>query len=143
MNTDTINDLQLRDESVYPDENILRDALGNSYEVYDKLLRIFNRNDMVHEWRYYKDGKAWLCKVQKKKKTIVWMSAWKGFMMATIYFPLRFLDQILELDIKDSTRDAIKETKNVGKSKPCTFKIQGDDILNDFESVMKFKLVAK
>jgi hypothetical protein len=74
---ETINNIELRDESIYPDEKVLRSVLGKSYESYAMLLEIYNMNELISEWRYYHDGKAWLCKVQKKKRTIVWMSAWK------------------------------------------------------------------
>ncbi len=140
---ESIHDLELRDETIYPDDEILSSVLGKSYKVYNALLDLFNRNEMASEWRYYKDGKAWLRKVQKKKKTIVWMSVWKGYMKATIYFPVRLLDEVLALDISESQKEIILNTKNVGKSKPCTFEIRGPEIISDFEKVMLFKLKAK
>ena len=101
------------------------------------------KNNLDYEWRYYKDGKAWLCKVQKKKKTIVWMSVWKGFIQAAIYFPLRLHDEILDLDINDDLKTKISETKNVGKSIPCIFEIHDKSLLYDFEKVMLFKIKSK
>lgn len=140
---ETINNLELKDQSVYPDEKVLQAVLGESYSAYCELLKLFDDNEMVYEWRYYKDGKAWLCKVQKKKKTIVWMSAWKGYMQAAIYLPVRLVDNVYALDISEEVRNKIKETKNVGKSKPCIFEIRNRDILTDFNTVMQFKIVAK
>lgn len=140
---DTINKIELRDESVYPDKKVLSSILGKSYKLYEDLLNLFNKYEMIHEWKYYRDGKAWLCKVQKKKKTIVWMSAWKSYMQAAIYIPVRLLDKVLELEIRDEVREKIINTKNVGKSKPCIFEIRDKEILADFEKVMKFKLEIK
>ncbi len=134
---------ELRDESTYPDDKVLSEVLGESYEIYTALLDLFERNDMIPEWRYYKDGKAWLCKVQRKKKTIVWMSAWKGYMQATLYFPLRLLNDILALDISEDLKEHFVNTKNVGKSKPCTFTIREQVILPDFEKVMQLKIEKK
>jgi len=98
---------------------------------------------MTYKWRYYRDGKAWLCKVQKKKKTIIWMSAWKGFMKATIYFPQKYLEKLYKLDIAEEVISKIKLTKDVGKSKPCIFEIRDKQILNDFEKVMYLKIECK
>ena len=137
---ETINNIELKDENIYPDEKVLSNILGKSYSTYTNLLKLFDSHEMNYEWRYYHDGKAWLCKVQKKKKTIVWMSAWKGFMQAAIYFPERLLDKIMELDIEDGQKKKIINTKNVGKSKPCIFEIHSYEILSDFEKVMKLKL---
>lgn len=138
-----VNNIELTDEKIYPDEKVLQGILGKSYAAYTLLIELFNSHEMVHEWRYYCDGKAWLCKVQKKKRTIVWMSAWKGYMKATVYIPQKYLRQVYKLDISDKTKDKIKQTKNVGKSKPCIFEILNKKVIKDLEKVMLFKIDCK
>lgn len=140
---ETINNIELRDSSIYPDDNVLRRVLEDSYEAYRTLLNLFDKNEMLYEWRYYRDGKAWLCKIQKKKRTIVWMSAWKGFMQASIYFPLKYIEKVYQLDISEEIKNKIKTTKNVGKSKPCIFEVRDKQILADFEKVMMLKIECK
>ena len=140
---ETIKTVELRDETIYPDNDVIRSVLGQSFEAYLSLLDLYNDYELVTEWRYYKDGKAWLCKVQKKKKTIIWMSAWKGYMQAAIYFPVRLLDEALKLDISEERKEKILKTKNVGKSKPCIFEIRKQDDLLDLEKVMLFKIKSK
>ena len=142
-NMETINNIELKDESVYPDEGVLKSVLGKSYRVYCDLLQLYDDNELNYEWRYYKDGKAWLCKIQRKKRTIVWMSAWRGYMKAAIYLPARLIDQIYALNITEETKKKIENTKNIGKSKPCIFEIRDKDILKDFNEVMQFKISAK
>ena len=137
---ETINTIQLGDESVFPDENVLKGVLGRSYRAYCALLELFERNEMTHEWRYYRDGKAWLCKVQKKKRTIVWMSAWKGYMQATVYVPLKHMDSVDALPLAAETKDRIRATKNVGQSKPCIFEIRNQKVLKELDTVMQFKI---
>ena len=140
---DTINTIELTNECVYPDEKVLKDVLGDSYSAYCELLQVFDSKKMEREWRYYKDGKAWLCKVQYKKKTIVWMSAWKGYMQATVYVMDRHLEGLLGLEISEKTKERIMNTKNVGKSKPCIFEVKKTDILTDVEKVIDYKISAK
>ena len=139
---ETINKIELNDESAYPDEQVLKAILGRSYNAYCKLLRLYDDNEMEYEWRYYKDGKAWLCKVQKKKRTIVWMSAWKGYMQATVYFPEKYIDKIYTLDISEEMKEKIRKTKNTGRSKPCIFKIRNKSVLSDLNKVMQFKIIS-
>lgn len=140
---ETINTLELVNPDIFPDDGVLRGVLGKSFGAYTALLELFDQNEMTTEWRYYNDGKAWLCKVQRKKRTIVWMSAWKGYMQATIYFPERFLDDIFGLDISDETKEKIRLTKNTGKSRPCIFEIRNKAVLADLSLVMQFKMIAK
>lgn len=138
-----INTIELNDESMFPNNEILEKVLGDSFQAYKKLLEMFDNNNFQYEWRYYKDGKSWLCKVQKKAKTIIWMSAWKGFIKATIYFPEKYLNNILDLSISQELKDSILITKNVGKSKPCMFEIRDESILKDLETVMNYKAIVK
>jgi hypothetical protein len=138
-----INNIELHDGNIYPDDNVLKNVLGKSFEAYSELLKLFDEYEMTYDWRYYKDGKAWLCKVQKKKRTIVWMSAWKGYMKATIYFPGKYVDELGRLDIAEETKQKILETNNVGKSKPCTFEIKNKGIIKDFSKVMEYKIETK
>ncbi len=140
---ETINNIELKNENIYPDDKVLQDVLGDSYKAFKKLLQLYENNEMTHEWRYYRDGKAWLCKVQKKKRTIVWMSAWKGYMQATVYFPLRLLEKVYELAISETARQKIEATKNVGNSKPCIFEVRNENILADLEKVMQLKIRCK
>ncbi len=140
---ETINRIELCDPAVYPSDDVLRTILGRSYGAYAALLDMFHANDMVYEWRYYTDGNVWLCKVQHKKRTIVWMSAWKGYVQATVYFPIRYMHDIYGLNIREDTADRIKRTKNTGTSKPCIFEIKTKAALKDFSTVMQCKMVVK
>lgn len=137
------DDLELKDERVYPDDAVLRKVLGRSFAAYQALLELFSANDMSHEWRYYRDGKAWLCKVQKKKKTIIWMSARTGFVKAGIYVPERYLDDLLKLEIDKDTRERITSSETIMKSRPCVFDVKNKKVLKDLELVMKFKIGLK
>ena len=140
---ETINTIQLGDESVFPDEDVLKSVLGRSHRAFCALIDLFDRNEMSHEWRYYRDGKAWLCKVQKKKRTILWMSAWQGFMKAVVYIPLKHMDDVYALPISDETKDRFRATKNVGQSKPCIFEVRNQKVLKDLDTVMQFKMRTK
>lgn len=140
---ESINQIELCDETAFPDEKVLSDLFGNGYPAYCELLKLYDANQMEYTWRYYHDGKAWLCKVQKKKRTIVWMSAWRGFIKATIYVPEKYIDAIYKLEISEARKQKIRDTKNTGTSKPCIFEIHSTDVLEEFNKVMQFKIASK
>lgn len=140
---ESVNKRELSDKSLYPNEKVLRRVLGRSYQSFLALKELFDRNEMHYEWRYYVDGKAWLFKVQRKKRTIVWMSAFKGFMKAAIYIPERHIDKVYTLPISEETKERIRTTQNVGKSKPCIFEIRNQRILKDMDKVIQFKIQTK
>ena len=140
---ETINSEELNDPSVYPDEPTLMRILGPSYGAYSELLQLYKKNGLEHQWRYYGDGKAWLCKVFSKRRTVVWMSAWKDYIQATIYLPEKHIDGVYAWDIDEDTRQRIGRTKNVGRSKACIFEVRDFDILKDFDAVLQYKLRLK
>ena len=137
------DDAQLTDENVYPDEDILKEVLSCSYDAYRELLHIFSDNQLVPEWRYYRDGKSWLCKVQRKKKTIAWITVWPGYFKAVIYLAERFLPEIVSLPISAQAKESIVAEKNIGKIKPCIFEMRDKSAIGDFETVMQFKIKAR
>ena len=49
---ETINNIELRDENIYPDDKVLSSVLGQSYKVYKDLLDLFNKYELNNEWRY-------------------------------------------------------------------------------------------
>ena len=138
-----INDLELRDETAFPDDAVLERVLGPSFQRYRQLIGLFEKHALTHEWRYYRDGKAWLCKVQKKTRTIAWMSAWPLFMKATIYFPEKHAAGIFDLMLSEETKTRIRTAKNVGKSKPCMFEITETADLSELEAVLLYKIASR
>lgn len=134
---------QLIDPNVFPDESLLEAVLGEGYTVYRDLLDLFSKNEITFEWKYYYDGRLWLCKASKKKKTIVWMSAMKGCIRATIYFPEKYIDGIYHQELSEATKDMIKNTKNTGRSKGCTFEMRSKKVLQEFNVIMQYKLSLK
>jgi hypothetical protein len=140
---ETINKIVLSDPDRYPDDELLQQILGKSYPAFRQLTETYEKNRLTMEWRYYLDGKSWLCKVQHKKRTIVWMSVWKGYVQATVYVPEKYLNDLCKLDLFEETKERIRQTKNVGKSKPCIFEIRTKKVIEELLKVMRFKQSVK
>ncbi|MBN1648265.1 MAG: DUF3788 family protein [Spirochaetales bacterium] len=134
---------ELMDPSVYPDEGVLKTVLGESFAAYLLLLGMFAAHAMVPEWRYYNDGKYWLCKVQLKNRTIVWMAAMDGFVSATMYFAEKFRDRVNDLELSGEIRENTVTVGKVNKSQEMRFRISGDSIPADFEKFLELKIACK
>ena len=134
---------QLINPDMYPDDTVLSNLLGKGFPIFKELIELFEKNDMEYDWKYYNDVKIWLCKAVLKKKTIVWMSANIGFIKATVYIPEKYIEGIYNLNISESTIEMIRNIKNAGKSKGCTFEIKTKSILRDFGKIMQYKIGLK
>ena len=138
-----INTIELNNPLVYPDTIVLKSILGDSYEVYETFLDFYKDKGMEFNWKYYKDGKAWLCKVQMKKKTIMWISAWKGYMQATIYIQDKYIDRVDGLMLQENTKKRILSAKRVGRSIPCMFELKTKNVLKELEDIIMLKVSFK
>lgn len=74
------------------DENMRTVWSQNSaekFDMYKKLRELFEAENCEFLWHFYRDGKAWLCKVNDKKmrKTACWLSVWESGLKISIYYP--------------------------------------------------------
>lgn len=56
---------------------VLRSVMGANYQNYITVEGLLTGRQLSATWNFYKDGKSWLCKVQHKKKTVLWLSVWE------------------------------------------------------------------
>jgi hypothetical protein len=135
----------LKEQHVYPDAKVLKNALGESYTVYEELMKTITdtRYALVADWNYYKDGKAWLCKVNYKKKTVFWLSVWDKYFKTGFYFTEKSLTGISELNINEKIKDDFAVGKPVGKLLPLTIKVENQNQINDILKVIEYKKSLK
>ena len=132
----------LRDSKVNPTNEILENALGKDiFRVYEELIKIITdvEFELKPEWNFYKDGKAWLCKVTYKKKTVFWLSIWEKHIKTGFYFTEKTRSGILSLQISEKIIKDFEETKTVGKLFPLVLNIDKERQLEDLKEIIKYK----
>ncbi|HOH65952.1 MAG TPA: DUF3788 family protein [Sedimentisphaerales bacterium] len=112
----------LNDKNVRPDDEVLSRCLGRAKATWDSFLTLLAECDpaISGEWRYYTDGKSWLYKVTKKKKTVCWVSVWAGAFRATFYFADKAEDLIVGSKLKAEYIDQFVQGKRYGKIRGVT-----------------------
>lgn len=136
----------LRDSDVFPADEVLKDALGDTvYSVLRPFMDTITNQEygLTFEWRYYNDGKAWLCKVVHKKKTVLWLSVWEGFFKVSFYFTERHLEGIAALDISETIKEEFAKAKPAGRLLPMIIDVSDKEQINDVLSVIRFKKSLK
>lgn len=133
----------LREKEVSPNSNVLMNLLGDVFIPYDELEEKLVAKDLIYIWNYYNDGKAWLCKVQFKKKTVFWLSIWDGFFKITFYFNEKTYTGIYDLGLEESIINNFENTKLVGKFRQLTFEIRDNSQFEDIERVVEYKKSLK
>ncbi len=135
----------LNDKTIPVTEEVLRKTLGKSFPVYEKMMAAITGPEygLTPEWRYYNDGKAWLCKVVYKKKTIFWLSAWNGFFQTSFYFMERHCQGLAELAIDEQIKNQPKSAKPFGTLFPVTLKMSNTEQIGDLLKIIEYKKKLK
>jgi hypothetical protein len=138
--------LLLRDSGINPTNEVLENALGKDiFLVYEDLIEIITNVEfeLKPEWNFYKDGKAWLCKVTYKKKTVFWLSIWEQHIKTGFYFTEKTRLGIFNLQINEKIMQDFEETKTVGKLFPLVLNIDKKRQLEDLKEIIKYKKSLK
>ena len=135
----------LNDPSVYPDEPVLKNVLGKTYSVFATLMQEIRNEPLLlePEWRYYKDGHAWLCKVVHKKKTVFWLSVWDENFKITFYFTEKTAEGIPGLPVSETLKSQFRSGTPVGKLLPLTVSLQDKEHLEDVLQIAAYKKSQK
>lgn len=135
--------LALRDGDILPTQEVLETALGSSYPAFEELNALLIAMEIRPEWNYYRDGKAWLCKMMSKKKNMGWLHVYDGFFRVSFFFMERHLSAIADLNISDHIKEDFYEMKPVGKLLPMSIVVGDKEKLEDVLTVLRFKRSLK
>ena len=77
----------LSDPNEYPTDAVLSRCLGRAKPAWDAFRDLLKERypQLSAEWRYYADGKSWLCKVTRKTTTVSWVSARDKHFTVAVY----------------------------------------------------------
>jgi hypothetical protein len=106
----------LSDKNQFPSPKIIFSHIGKARPLWLSLFEFIHTTypDFVEEWRYYNDGKSWLMKVTRKKKTVFWLSVIEGAFRTTFYVGDKAEKIILDSKISDGLKDQFRN-KTYGK----------------------------
>ena len=78
----------LRDSAIEPNDAVLAKALATAHPAYGAFIAALGVPplELGADWRYYRDVRAWLCRIVAGKRTVSWLSVWPGYFKVTTYF---------------------------------------------------------
>ncbi len=135
----------LSDKNTYPDDDVLAHHLRRAKPAWDALGGMMKDDypSLTAEWRYYNDGKSWLCKVTQKKKTFCWISIWENHFKATFFFTDKADDAIMRSGAGEDVKAQWRENKMIGKICPITLVIKKKADVKTIKSLIDIKAQIK
>jgi hypothetical protein len=135
----------LADPNTYPDDDVLQQHLGKTKMIWDAFLDVIkNDNPLLSlEWRYYNDGKSWLGKLTKKKKTVCWIGIYDGYFQTTFYFTGKADDAIAQSPLHKTLKAQWAGNDAIGKIKPLTVKVTKAADIRSIAALIDLKALIK
>lgn len=144
----------LRDPNIEPTGDIIAQNLGEANSAYLAFKGGLEKRAIDVDWRYYKDGRAWLGKGlyrwtntrgTQKETTAFWLSIWEGFFKVTLYIPEKVRGDALALPLSDELKDMIENSKQIGKLKffPLIFDLNSDELFDEIYTLIDFRKMLK
>jgi hypothetical protein len=126
----------LSDKSVLPTDDFIFSIIGEKKVYWEKVMNYLSENypESSGSWNYYNDGKQWLFKYVRKKKTIFWASLLKDTFRITFYLGNKAEQVIENSDLPKSIKEEFKTAKRYGLIRPVTFIIRDEA---DVDNVLK------
>ncbi len=135
----------LNDPDVFPSDSVLCRPLGRAKAAWDAFMLLL-KNDypqMSVDWRYYNDGKSWLCKVTLKANTICWVSAWENFFKISFYFTAKAEPAISASGLGAELKYSFLHPKGRCSLRPVVTDVKKKSDLDSIKELIEIKLKAK
>ncbi len=135
----------LNDKNIYPDDEVLALHLGSAKKAWDSFMDLLKTDYplLSTEWRYYNDGKRWLCKTTKKTKTICWISVWEKFFRVTFYFGKKAEEAINNSALDEKLKAQFLNYEGKLKIRPITIFVKKKSDLKILMTLIELKEKTK
>jgi hypothetical protein len=132
----------LHDKNIYPDDEVLTGYLGKAKVTWDSFGELIKIHYplLATEWRYYNDGKTWLCKVTKKTKTMCWIGIYNNYFRVTFYFSGKAEEAITNSALDEPMKQLWLHNENGGKFRPITLEVKKKSDLKAIKKLLELKL---
>ena len=133
----------LIDPAVFPDDVVLNKELAAAKNAWDAFMALLGGYSPVLsvEWRYYNDGKSWLCKVTQKKKTLAWVAVWDKYFTVGSYLNARAEGLVLASSLDKALKDGFLTSDK--KLRAIQVEVRKKSDLAAVRELLEIKLSAK
>ena len=126
----------LTDPNVQPTEELIFSIIGENSLYWQQIVDYVYENhfDITEEWRFYNDGKSWLYRALRKKKTLYWIGVIKDTFRISFWFGDKAAPAIESSDLPESIKEGFRNAKRYAHSRSISIEMQTPE---DFETVVK------
>ena len=133
----------LTDPNVQPTEELIFSIIGENSVYWEQIIDYVYENhfDITEEWRFYNDGKSWLYRALRKKKTLYWIGVIKETFRVSFWFGDKAEPVLLASTLAVNIKDEFMIAQRYGNIRAISIEMRSPE---DLENVLKLiELKAK
>ena len=135
----------LTDRFTIPTDELIFAIIGDKSLFWQKILNYLhdNHTDISEVWRFYNDGKCWLFRTLKKKKTIFWVGILENTFRVSFYLSDKAIPLIAQSDLSETIKNDYANVQSSRMGRSITIKIvdsiDADNVIKLIEIKLKLK----
>lgn len=101
------------DKNIMPNEKLLKDALKDSYKLWQKIYKYVHTNysDAIDNWNYTSAKYGWSFRINDKKRAIIYLLPRDKYFKTAFVFGQKATDEIMKSKVNKSIKDELKSAK--------------------------------
>jgi hypothetical protein len=137
--------LLLSDKQIVPTDDLIYSLIGEKQLLWKNIVKhtTDSYKDISGSWNYYNDGKRWLFKLVRKKKTIFWAGVLEDCFRITFYFGDKAEPFIAESRLPQKVKDDFKTTKRYGTLRAISVRLNNESDIEVVKELVSVKLKIK
>ncbi|HEY3388458.1 MAG TPA: DUF3788 family protein [Prolixibacteraceae bacterium] len=135
----------LTDRFTAPTDEFIFSIIGDKKIFWKRIMNYLHENhtDISEVWRYYNDGKCWLFRTLKKKKTIFWVGIIDGTFRVSFYLADNAILLIAQSDLSERIKNEYANTQSSRVGRSITIKINDAEDVENVIKLIEIKLKLK
>lgn len=135
----------LTDRFVTPTDELIFAIIGDKKIFWQRIISYLhdNHTDISEVWRFYDDGKCWLFRTLKKKKTIFWIGVLDGTFRISFYLADKAVPLIAQSDLSERIKTEFANAKSNRIGRSITIKMADVEDVENAIKLIEIKLKLK
>jgi hypothetical protein len=135
----------LTDPNVQPTDELIFSIIGENSVYWEKIIDHLydNHFDITEEWRFYNDGKSWLHRALRKKKTIYWIGVIKDTFRISFWFGDKAEPAIEASVLPEHIREEFRNAKRYAHSRCISIEVRTPEDLQNVLDLIELKIKLK
>lgn len=137
--------LILKDPLVIPTDDLVFSIIGDKSVLWQRIISYLyeNHKDISEVWNFYNDGKCWLFRTLKKKKTIFWIGIIEGTFRVSFYLGGKAEPIIVQSELPERIKNDFLNDKSNSKFRSITIKMGDTEDADHVIKLIEIKLKLK